>query len=56
MRALLGADAERYGLAVLDLTDPERPRYAEHRGKALFNPGSVGKLVVALGLFSYNFV
>jgi len=51
VRALLGADAERYGLAVLDLTDPERPRYAEHRGKALFNPGSVGKLVVALALF-----
>ena len=53
VRALLGADAERYGVAVLDLSDPQRPRYAEHRGDVLFNPGSVGKLVVAL---SYNFV
>jgi len=51
VRALLGADAERYGVAVLDLSDPQRPRYAEHRGDVLFNPGSVGKLVVALAIF-----
>jgi hypothetical protein len=48
---LLGADADRYGLAVLDLTDPDHPRYAEHRGDYRQNVGSVGKLVVALGLF-----
>ena len=48
---ILGADAESYGLAVLDLTDPDRPRYAEHRGDYRQNVGSVGKLVVALSLF-----
>lgn len=51
VRALLGADADRYGLAVLDLSRPEKPLYAEHRGAALYNPGSVGKLLVALGVF-----
>jgi hypothetical protein len=48
---LLGAEADRYALAVLDLSDPERPRYAEHRGEVNHNPGSVGKLVIVLGVF-----
>jgi hypothetical protein len=48
---LLGADADRYGLALLDLSDPERVRYAEWNGRLAQNPGSVGKLVVALALF-----
>jgi len=48
---ILGGEADRYGLAVLDLTDPDHPRYAEHRGDYRQNVGSVGKLVVALGLF-----
>jgi len=48
---ILGGEADAYGLAVLDLTDPEHPRYAEHRGDYRQNVGSVGKLVVALGLF-----
>jgi hypothetical protein len=48
---LLGNDAGRYGVAVLDLTDPAQPRYAEHRGDFRQNVGSVGKLLVALGLF-----
>lgn len=48
---LLGADADRYAVAVLDLSDPARPVYAEHRAEARFNPGSVGKLVVATALF-----
>jgi hypothetical protein len=47
----LGAEADRYGLAVLDLSDPQRPRYAEHRGDYQQNVGSVGKLVVAIALF-----
>jgi hypothetical protein len=42
---------ESYGLAVLDLSDPASPRYAEHRGDHRQNVGSVGKLVVALALF-----
>ena len=51
VRALLGAEADRYGVAVLDLTDRRSPRYAEIQGTRNFNPGSVGKLMVALGLF-----
>jgi hypothetical protein len=48
---MLGAEADRYGIAVLDLTDPARPRYAEHHGDYQQNVGSVGKLVVATALF-----
>ena len=48
---LLGTDDVYYSVAVLDLTDPARPVYAEHRADARFNPGSVGKLVVATALF-----
>ncbi|UCD82905.1 MAG: serine hydrolase [Desulfobacterales bacterium] len=48
---LLGDDADNYGVAVLDLTDAGSPRYVEHRGDYQANPGSVGKLVVALGVF-----
>jgi hypothetical protein len=48
---LLGGYADRYALAVLDLSDPNAPRYAEHNGNVSRNPGSVGKLLVALGIF-----
>ncbi len=48
---LLGNDADRYGVAVLDLSNPAKPRYAEHRGDYRQNVGSVGKVVAALGLF-----
>ena len=48
---LLGSHADRYGIAVLDLSDPVRPRYAEHRGDYKQNVGSVGKLAVALAVF-----
>ena len=48
---LLGDEASVYGVAVLDLSNPEKPRYAEHRGDHQQNVGSVGKIVVALGLF-----
>ncbi len=48
---LLGNNAGSYGVAVLDLSNPNNPRYAEHRGDYRQNVGSVGKLIVALGLF-----
>jgi hypothetical protein len=51
LRSLLGAEADRYGIAVLDLTDRDQPRYGEHRADVLQNPGSVGKIAVALALF-----
>ena len=51
VRGLLGENAGAYGVAVLDLTDPDAPAYAEHRGDYRQNVGSVGKLLGALGLF-----
>jgi hypothetical protein len=51
LQNLLGAEADRYALAVLDLTNIEQPRYAEHRGTESANPGSVGKILIALGVF-----
>jgi hypothetical protein len=48
---LLGDEADRYGLAVLDLSDLQRPRYCDHFGIERANPGSVGKIIVALGVF-----
>ena len=48
---MLSGGMDAYGLAVLDLTDPAKPRYAEHRADHRQNVGSVGKLVVALALF-----
>ena len=49
--AFLEEDADRYGVAVLDLSDPDNPRYAEHRADYKQNVGSIGKIVVALALF-----
>jgi len=51
LTALLGEHTGQYGLAVLDLTDPDNPAYAEHRGDYRQNVGSIGKLLAALGLF-----
>ncbi|MGD9227836.1 MAG: serine hydrolase [Desulfobacterales bacterium] len=48
---LLGAEGDRYALAVLDLSNLEKPRYAEHRSTSRANPGSVGKILIALGVF-----
>jgi hypothetical protein len=49
--AMLGENADRYGVAVLDISDPAQPVYAEYRGDHRQNVGSVGKLLVALGFF-----
>jgi hypothetical protein len=51
LRELLGGDAGGYGVAVLDLSDPEQPLYAEHNGGFTQIPGSVGKIMVALAWF-----
>ena len=48
---LLGPEADRYGMALLDLSDLSSPRYAEWNGTVTQNPGSVGKIVVALAIF-----
>ncbi len=49
--ARLGKDSAGFSFAVLDLSDPERPRYAEHRGEAISTAGSVGKLLIGLAFF-----
>ncbi len=41
-----------YSLTVLDISDPENVRYAERNETAGYQPGSVGKLAVLLGLFT----
>ena len=40
-----------YGVALIDLSDPANPRYASHNGNLQANVGSVGKTLVALGVF-----
>lgn len=51
IKKLLGDNAGSYGIAVLDITDPDNPRYAEHRANHRQNVGSVGKILAALGFF-----
>jgi hypothetical protein len=48
---LLGPDAASYGVAVIDVSDPARPRYAAHNAEVVQNPGSVGKILVGLAWF-----
>lgn len=48
---LLGAEAKNYSISVLDLSDPDHPVFAEHNPDVRRNPGSVGKLMVALAIF-----
>jgi hypothetical protein len=51
VKKLIGPDVGRYGISLLDLSDISNPRYAEYNGNQKQNPGSVGKIVVALGIF-----
>lgn len=48
---ILGEEADRYSIVLLDLSDPDKPLYAEHAGDWRSNVGSVGKIVVALAFF-----
>lgn len=49
--SLLGGNAGSYALSVLDLSDPNNIRYAEHQGNVSRNPGSVGKILAGLAVF-----
>lgn len=51
IKTLIGPDANRYGLSLLDLSDLTRPRYAAWKDTTRQNPGSVGKVLVALAIF-----
>ncbi len=48
---LLGKAHKRYGISVLDISDPKKPLYAEYRADIQQNVGSVGKILVGLALF-----
>jgi hypothetical protein len=47
---LLGPAAKHTSVTVLDLSDPQAPVYAEHNGELRRNPGSVGKIMVAVAV------
>jgi len=51
IEAILGGMVDRYNFAILDLSNPDQPRFAELRGDQAQNVGSVGKLLAALGYF-----
>jgi hypothetical protein len=51
LEQILGGRNESYGMAVLDITDPQKPRYAAVREDESQLPGSVGKLLVVTGMF-----
>jgi hypothetical protein len=51
LRELLGDEANRYGISLLDFTDPAAPVFAELNGSQQQNPGSVGKVLVLLAWF-----
>ncbi len=51
IKRFLRGNTNRYSISVLDLSDPDNPVYAEHAGEHRRNPGSVGKIIVATGLF-----
>jgi len=44
VKGLLGQYVNRYGIALLDLSDPDHPRHAEWNDTLRQNVGSVGKL------------
>ncbi len=51
VKRYLRGNLNRYSISVLDLSDPDNPKYAQHAGENRRNPGSVGKIIVAIGLF-----
>jgi len=45
-------EPNNYSVAVLDLSDPNKPIYAEHNGDYIDNVGSIGKILVAVVFFA----
>jgi hypothetical protein len=52
IQRIVGRRDPSYRVAILDITDPEQPRYAALRADDGYIPGSVGKLLVMAGLFN----
>lgn len=50
LEAIVAGRSDSYGLALLDVTDPAKPRYAAVRETVPQLPGSVGKLCVVGGM------
>ena len=50
IQSMFEAEPDRFAFAFLDITDPDRPLYAEHNATKTMNPGSVGKILIALAL------
>ncbi len=48
LHSVLGNQAGNYGVAIVDLSDPENIRYAGHQPDYLANVGSVGKVLALL--------
>ena len=52
LEAILGDTDPRYSIALLDITDPAKPRYAALNETKTYLPGSIGKVLVATGLLN----
>jgi hypothetical protein len=52
LQRILGSRDPSYRAALVDITDPDNPRYASLRPREGYIPGSVGKLLVLTGLFN----
>jgi hypothetical protein len=51
LEAIFAGRDPSYNIAVLDVSDPRKPRYAALRADQRYIPGSVAKLFVATGVF-----
>ncbi len=51
LEAIFGERDDSYSIAILDITNPSSPRFASLRADTTYLPGSIGKLLVATGLF-----
>lgn len=49
LESILGGRNQSYGIALLDISSPDKPRYAAVRETEKLLPGSVGKLCIATG-------
>lgn len=50
LESILGGRNQSYGMALLEITNPAKPRYAAVREDEAQLPGSVGKILVATGM------
>lgn len=52
LESIVAGRSQSYGIALLDVTDPARPRYAAVRETVPQLPGSIGKILIAGGFFN----